>query len=128
MYITDSVPLASAQSAPAEVNVGAPAALRSCDLPAGAAARGRAARHRRSGESYERPHRQPAAEDRTTAQTIKENTMSLGMIILIILVIALLGGFSGFGGGYGYGYGHGGVGVIGVILIIVLVLVLLGRI
>ena len=32
--------------------------------------------------------------------------MSLGTILLIILVIALLGGFSGLGGGYGYGYGR----------------------
>ena len=46
---------------------------------------------------------------------------------IIILVIFLLGGFSGRFGGYGYGYGHGGVGVIGIILIVVLVLMLLGR-
>ncbi|MCU0903563.1 MAG: DUF3309 family protein [Tabrizicola sp.] len=54
--------------------------------------------------------------------------MSLGTIIAIILIIFLLGGFSGRFGGYGYGYGHGGVGVIGAVLIIVLVLMLLGRI
>jgi hypothetical protein len=53
--------------------------------------------------------------------------MSLGTILLILLVIFLLGGFSGRFGGYGYGYGHGGVSVIGVILIVVLVLVLTGR-
>ena len=55
--------------------------------------------------------------------------MSLGMILLIILVIALLGGFTGVVGGYGYGFGHGGVGVgvLGTVLIIVLILVLLGR-
>ncbi|AZL59546.1 DUF3309 family protein [Tabrizicola piscis] len=54
--------------------------------------------------------------------------MSLGTILAIILIIFLLGGFSGRFGGYGYGYGHGGVGLIGAILIIVLVLMLLGRI
>ena len=54
-------------------------------------------------------------------------TMSLGTILLIILVIFLLGGFSGRFGGYGYGFGHSGVGVIGVILIIVVVLMLFGR-
>lgn len=54
--------------------------------------------------------------------------MSLGTILAIILIIFLLGGFSGRFGGYGYGYGHGGVGVIGVILIIVIVLMLMGRI
>lgn len=53
--------------------------------------------------------------------------MPLGTILLIVLVVFLLGGFSGRFGGYGYGFGHGGVGVIGVILIIVLILVLTGR-
>jgi hypothetical protein len=53
--------------------------------------------------------------------------MSLGTILLIVLIIALLGGFSGRIGGYGYGFGHGGVGVIGVVLIIILILVLTGR-
>ena len=53
--------------------------------------------------------------------------MPLGTILLIVLVIFFLGGFSGRFGGYGYGFGHGGVGVIGVVLIICLVLVLTGR-
>jgi hypothetical protein len=54
--------------------------------------------------------------------------MSIGGVLLIILVVFLLGGFSGQFGGYGYGYGHSGVGVVGVVLIVVLVLVLFGRI
>ncbi len=54
--------------------------------------------------------------------------MSIGTILIILLVIFLLGGFSGQFGGYGYGYGHGGVGVIGVVLIVMIVLVLTGRI
>ena len=53
--------------------------------------------------------------------------MSLGLILVIIVAIALLGGFSGRFGGYGYGYGHRGTGLIGLILIVVLVLWLLGR-
>ena len=53
--------------------------------------------------------------------------MSLGTILIVLLIIALLGGFSGYVGGYGYGFGHSGVGVIGVILIIIVVLVLTGR-
>ena len=53
--------------------------------------------------------------------------MSLSTILIVVLIIALLGGFSGRLGGYGYGFGHGGVGVLGVVLIIVLVLVLTGR-
>ena len=54
--------------------------------------------------------------------------MSIGTILLIILVIALLGGFSGLGGGpfYGTGY-YGGVG-ISLLLIIVVLLVATGRI
>jgi hypothetical protein len=51
----------------------------------------------------------------------------MGLILIILLVIFLLGGFSGRFGGYGYGYGHGGVGIIGLILIVVVVLMLLGR-
>ncbi len=54
--------------------------------------------------------------------------MSLGTILIIVLIIFLLGGFSGRIGGYGYGFGHGGMGVLGVVLIIVVVLMLLGRI
>ena len=54
--------------------------------------------------------------------------MSLGTILLIILVIALLGGFSGWGGGPFYGTGYYGVGGLGLLLVIVLVLVLVGRI
>lgn len=51
----------------------------------------------------------------------------LGTILIILLVIFLLGGFSGRFGGYGYGYGHGGIGVLGVLLIVVVVLLLMGR-
>jgi hypothetical protein len=54
--------------------------------------------------------------------------MSLGTILIVILIIFLLGGFTGVVGGYGYGFGHGGVGVLGAILIVVVVLALLGRI
>jgi hypothetical protein len=54
--------------------------------------------------------------------------MSLGFIFVIVLLIFLLGGFSGRFGGYGYGYGHGGVGIIGTVLIIVVVLMLAGQI
>jgi Protein of unknown function (DUF3309) len=53
--------------------------------------------------------------------------MSIGTILIIVLVIFLLGGFSGRFGGYGYGYGHGSMGGMGIILIILLVLVLTGR-
>ena len=53
--------------------------------------------------------------------------MSLGTILAILLIIFLLGGFSGRFGGYGYGYGHGGISVLGVLLIIVVVLALTGR-
>ncbi len=52
----------------------------------------------------------------------------LGTILIIVLVVFLLGGFSGRFGGYGYGFGHGGIGIIGVLLIVVLILLLTGRI
>ncbi|NJL07622.1 MAG: DUF3309 family protein [Methylacidiphilales bacterium] len=53
--------------------------------------------------------------------------MSLGTILIIVLIIFVLGGFSGRLGGYGYGFGHAGVGIPGAILIILIVLLLLGR-
>ena len=44
--------------------------------------------------------------------------MSLGLILIIIVIIYLLGGFSGRFGGYGYGMGHSGMGIGGVILVV----------
>jgi hypothetical protein len=55
------------------------------------------------------------------------NTVSLGTIILVILVIALLGGFSGIGGGPFYGTGYYGGGGLGLVIVILLILVLMGR-
>ncbi len=52
----------------------------------------------------------------------------LGTILIVVLVVFLLGGFSGKFGGYGYGFGNGGVSVIGVVLIVVVILLLMGRI
>ena len=56
-----------------------------------------------------------------------ESAMSLGLILIIIVIIYLLGGFSGRFGGYGYGMGHSGMGIGGVILVVLLVLLLLGK-
>lgn len=53
--------------------------------------------------------------------------MSLGLLLVVLLLIALIGGFGSRIGGYGYGYGYGGIGVISAILIVVLILVLTGR-
>ena len=57
-----------------------------------------------------------------------ERAMSLGTILVIILIIFLLGGFSGRFGGYGYGRGHSTMGLAGVILVVLLILLLLGKI
>jgi hypothetical protein len=59
---------------------------------------------------------------------LEEIYMSIGTIILIILVIALLGGFSGIGGGPFYGTGYYGGGGLGLVIVILLILLLLGRI
>jgi uncharacterized protein DUF3309 len=67
------------------------------------------------------------AEQCVPAATAQERTMSIGTIILIILVIALLGGFSGIGGGPFYGTGYYGGGGLGLIVVILLILLLLGR-
>lgn len=53
--------------------------------------------------------------------------MSLGTILIIVLIIFLLGGFSERFGGYGYGMGHGDIGGLGILLIILIVLVVTGR-
>ncbi len=53
--------------------------------------------------------------------------MGLGTILLIILIVILLGGFSGVGGAPFYGTGYYGGGGLGLVLVIVLILVLLGR-
>jgi hypothetical protein len=57
----------------------------------------------------------------------EETFMSIGTIILIILIIALLGGFSGIGGGPFYGTGYYGGGGLGLIVVILLILLLLGK-
>jgi hypothetical protein len=54
--------------------------------------------------------------------------MSIGTILLVILVIILLGGFSGLRGGRFYGTGYYGRGGLGLVIVILLILVLLGRI
>jgi Protein of unknown function (DUF3309) len=54
--------------------------------------------------------------------------MSIGTIVLIILIIALLGGFSGVGGGPFYGTGYYGGGGLGLVVIILIILLLMGRI
>jgi Protein of unknown function (DUF3309) len=74
---------------------------------------------------YEFHARQPVTRP---DRTFIGDTMSLGTILLIILVVALLGGFSGFGGGPFYGTGYYGGGGLGLVLIIVLILVFLGKI
>lgn len=54
--------------------------------------------------------------------------MSIWTIIVIVLVIALLGGFTGIGGGPFYGTGYYGGGGLGLVLVILVILLLLGRI
>jgi Protein of unknown function (DUF3309) len=56
-----------------------------------------------------------------------ESAMSLGTILIIIVILYLLGGWSGRFRGYGYGLGHSGMGLGGVILVVLLVLLLLGK-
>jgi hypothetical protein len=56
-----------------------------------------------------------------------ESAMTLGTILIIIVILYLLGGYSGRFGGYGYGLGHSGMGLGGVILVVLVVLLLLGK-
>ena len=52
----------------------------------------------------------------------------LGTILIILVIIYLLGGYSGRFGGYGYGLGHSGMGLGGVILVVSLVLLMMHKI
>jgi hypothetical protein len=52
--------------------------------------------------------------------------MSLGTILLIILVLALIGAIPSWP--YSSGWGYGPSGALGTVLVIVLILVLIGRI
>jgi hypothetical protein len=79
-------------------------------------------------EPYGFPWVFPAkAEQQVLSAGLEESYMSIGTIILIILVIALLGGFSGIGGGPFYGTGYYGGGGLGLVIVILLILLLLGR-
>ena len=71
--------------------------------------------------------RLPTTTNQNLSAQQRETVMSLGLILIIVLLIFLLGGFSGRFGGPGYGYGHRGNGLIGIILIIVVILLLTNR-
>lgn len=53
--------------------------------------------------------------------------MTIGTIILIVLILVLIGGFSGIGGSPFYGTGYYGGGGLGLVVVVLLVLVLMGR-
>jgi uncharacterized protein DUF3309 len=53
--------------------------------------------------------------------------MTLGTILIILVLLYLLGGWSGRFGGYGYGLGHSGMGLGTVVLVVLVVLLLLGK-
>lgn len=53
-------------------------------------------------------------------------SISLGTILLVILILALIGSLPSWG--YSRGWGYGPSGGIGLIVVILLILVLLGRI
>jgi hypothetical protein len=53
--------------------------------------------------------------------------VSIGTILIIVVILYLLGGWSGRIGGYGYRLGHSGMGLGGVVLVVLLILLLLGK-
>ena len=54
--------------------------------------------------------------------------MSLGVMLLIVLTIALLGGVSRVGGGLFYGAGYNGAGSVLLGMVLVLILIGFGKI
>ena len=65
-------------------------------------------------------------EKNSFRQPQEGNTMPLGTILLILLVLVLIGALPTWG--YSGSWGYGPSGILGVILVVVLVLVLLGKI
>ncbi len=55
----------------------------------------------------------------------KENVMSLGTILIILLILALIGVLPTWGYSNAWGYGPGGI--VGLLLVIIIILALLGR-
>lgn len=51
--------------------------------------------------------------------------MSLSALLIVILIVALVGGLPSWG--YSRSWGYGPSGILGAILVVVLVLMLLGR-
>jgi hypothetical protein len=68
-----------------------------------------------------------SAADHRVAAAAREDAMTLGTILIILVIIYLLGGLSGRVGGYGYGMGHSGMGIGGLVLVVLIVLLLLGK-
>jgi Na+/melibiose symporter-like transporter len=62
---------------------------------------------------------------RSEPEPFKENAMSLGTILLIVLLLMLVGALPAWPHSRSWGYGP--TGGLGVVLIIVLVLLLMGR-
>jgi Protein of unknown function (DUF3309) len=56
----------------------------------------------------------------------KENVMTIGTILLIVLILLLIGALPSWP--YSSGWGYRPTGLVGVVLIIVIVLLLMGRI
>jgi hypothetical protein len=54
-----------------------------------------------------------------------DETMTLGTILLIILILLLIGAVPSWP--YSRGWGYGPSGILGVILIVVIILLLMGR-
>lgn len=68
------------------------------------------------------------AAQHPVSATAREEAVTLGTILIILVIIYLLGGLSGRFGGYGYGLGHSGIGLGGVVLVVLVVLLLLGKV
>jgi hypothetical protein len=86
-----------------------------------------------SSDSMKSRKRVPLAARRGTGiarwpggSTNKENAMSLGLILLIVLVLLLVGAVPAWPHSSGWGYGPSGA--LGLVVLVVVVLLLMGRI
>jgi len=63
--------------------------------------------------------------DRVRLEPKKEDVMSLGTILIVLLILALVGVLPTWGYSSGWGYGPGGI--VGLLLVVIVILALLGR-
>jgi hypothetical protein len=78
-----------------------------------------------SGKNVKQELARRSIKERAGSGPKKEDVMSLGTILIILLILALIGVLPTWGYSNSWGYGPGGI--VGLLLVIIIILALLGR-